>query len=73
MTNKVWAEVDRYFNDQLLEEDRILEGTLEANAKADLPAIDVSPSQGKLLYLMARKKAIPLIFHGRSNYPRQER
>ena len=49
-----WTHVDRYFNDRLLEEDPVLKSTLESNAQAQLPAIDVSPSQGKLLYLLAR-------------------
>ena len=54
MSKSNWTEVDHYFNHHLLDEDPVLESTLEANARAALPAIDVSPSQGKLLYLLAR-------------------
>ncbi|AKF93388.1 MULTISPECIES: O-methyltransferase [Brevibacillus] len=49
-----WAEVDQYFNSMLLPSDPILEGVLQANAKAGMPAIDVAPNQGKLLYLLAK-------------------
>ena len=49
----LWASVDRYLNDTLIPPDPILEAALAANAAANLPAIDVSPSQGKLLQLLA--------------------
>ena len=49
----LWASVDRYLNDTLIPADPILDATLKANAAANLPAIDVSPSQGKLLQLLA--------------------
>jgi predicted O-methyltransferase YrrM len=49
-----WAAVDDYIADRLLGEDRHLADALEANAAARLPAIDVSPAQGKFLYLLAR-------------------
>ncbi|MCR8995489.1 O-methyltransferase [Brevibacillus halotolerans] len=49
-----WAEVDQYFNSMLLPSDPILEGVLQANAKAGMPAIDVAPNQGKFLYLLAK-------------------
>ena len=49
----LWASVDRYLNDTLIPPDSILEAALAANAAANLPAIDVSPSQGKLLQLLA--------------------
>jgi predicted O-methyltransferase YrrM len=48
-----WASVDRYLNDTLMPPDPALEAALAANAAANLPAIDVSPSQGKLLQLLA--------------------
>ena len=54
MSKSTWTEVDRYFNDHLLDDDAVLESTLQSNALAELPAIDVSPGQGKLLYLLAR-------------------
>lgn len=49
-----WDGVDGYIVDKLLGDDRELTEVLEANAAAGLPAIDVSPAQGKLLHLLAR-------------------
>ncbi|WP_433561164.1 O-methyltransferase [Nocardia sp. CA-151230] len=52
MTTADWAEVDRYLVETLVgDEDS---ETLRANATAGLPAIDVSPPQGKFLYLIAK-------------------
>jgi predicted O-methyltransferase YrrM len=48
-----WAEVDDYIVEKLLGAEQP-EGVLEANAAAGLPAIDVSPAQGKLLNLLAK-------------------
>ncbi|NMH95950.1 O-methyltransferase [Pseudonocardia acidicola] len=49
-----WSAVDDYITDLLVGADPALDATLEANAQAGLPAIDVSPAQGKLLHLLAR-------------------
>jgi predicted O-methyltransferase YrrM len=49
----LWASVDRYLNDTLIPPDSALDAALAANKDANLPAIDVSPSQGKLLQLLA--------------------
>src|SRR5690348_16574299 len=49
-----WAAVDDYIAERLLGADDQLAEVLEANAAAGLPAIDVSPAQGKLLYLLAK-------------------
>lgn len=49
-----WRDVDLYLAGKLLGDDPALEAALEANAEAGLPAIDVSPVQGKLLHLLAR-------------------
>ncbi len=49
-----WPAVDAYISDRLLGEDRPLTDALAANAAAGLPAIDVSPAQGKFLHLLAR-------------------
>lgn len=49
-----WNQVDAYFNDKLLAADPVLDAVLDANAGAGLPAIDVAPNQGKLLYLLAK-------------------
>jgi len=51
---KVWANVDRYFGDKLAPSDPALEAALAANRKAELPAIDVTPLQGKFLELLVR-------------------
>lgn len=49
-----WVAVDAYIADRLLGEDDALAATLAANAAADLPDIDVSPAQGRMLHLLAR-------------------
>lgn len=49
----LWASVDHYLNDTLIPPDPVLDAALRANTAANLPAIDVSPSQGKLLQLLA--------------------
>ncbi|MCM6772243.1 O-methyltransferase [Nocardia sp. CDC159] len=52
MTDAGWNDVDRYLVDTLVgDEDS---DVLEANSVAELPAIDVSPTQGKFLSLLAR-------------------
>lgn len=50
----VWSDVDRYIEATLLGTDPVLEHVLSASAAAGLPAISVSPAQGRLLYLLAR-------------------
>jgi predicted O-methyltransferase YrrM len=49
-----WTAVDDYWSGALLRPDPVLDATIEANATGGLPAIDVSPEQGKLLHLLAR-------------------
>ena len=49
----LWTAVDRYLNDLLLPPDPALDAALAANRAANLPSIDVSPAQGKLLQLLA--------------------
>jgi len=53
-TQPVWTKVDRYFGDLLLRPDPALEAAIAANRGADLPAIDVTPLQGKFLELLVR-------------------
>jgi predicted O-methyltransferase YrrM len=53
---KLWAAVDHYIGERLVPPDAALEAALEANAAAGLPAIDVSPVQGKLLHVLALTK-----------------
>lgn len=54
MTEAQWTAVDRYFADLLLPADPMLEAALAASDAAGLPPHNVSPSQGKLLMLLAR-------------------
>jgi predicted O-methyltransferase YrrM len=54
MSQDRWSEVDSYIVQRLLPADPILDAVLDANAAAGLPPADVSPAQGKLLYLFAR-------------------
>jgi predicted O-methyltransferase YrrM len=49
-----WTAVDRYLADRLLEPDDALDAALGASAAAGLPAHGVSPTQGRLLELLAR-------------------
>jgi predicted O-methyltransferase YrrM len=46
--------VDGYIGERLIGSDPALDATLSASAEAGLPTIAVSPSQGKLLHLLAR-------------------
>lgn len=54
MTEQRWSEVDRYFSELLSKSDAALDEALRATAAADMPEINVSPNQGKLLQLLAR-------------------
>jgi len=54
MTQDTWTAVDRYIADQLVSPDAALDAALESSAAAGLPAINVSPNQGKFLHLLAR-------------------
>lgn len=54
MTQDQWSAVDRYVADLLIPPDTSLDETLKASSAAGLPAISVSPPQGKLLMLLAR-------------------
>jgi predicted O-methyltransferase YrrM len=49
-----WSEVDRYLAGLFAPPDPVLEQALQAGNAAGMPAINVSPVQGKLLYLLAR-------------------
>ncbi|HEX6927346.1 MAG TPA: O-methyltransferase [Longimicrobiaceae bacterium] len=54
MTDEIWTAVDGYLVGHLVGDDPILEDALERSRAAELPAIQVSPLQGKLLMLLAR-------------------
>jgi predicted O-methyltransferase YrrM len=49
-----WAAVDRYFADLFAPHDEQLDSAVKANRAARLPAIDVSPLQGKFLHVLVR-------------------
>lgn len=54
MSQQDWTGVDAYIGDKLHLSGDVFAKVLEANAAAGLPAIDVSPAQGKYLQLMVR-------------------
>jgi predicted O-methyltransferase YrrM len=54
MAEDQWTEVDQYFSERLLPSDPVLDSALEDSAAAGLPAISVSPNQGKLLQILAQ-------------------
>jgi predicted O-methyltransferase YrrM len=54
VSHPLWTEVDRYLADALLPDDPILDDVLRNSAAADIPAIQVSALQGKLLMLLVR-------------------
>ena len=49
-----WADIDRYLSKAVIASDPVLEHALKASERAGLPAIQVSPQQGKLLMLLAQ-------------------
>jgi predicted O-methyltransferase YrrM len=51
---ELWSDVDAYFARAMFPHDEVLQSALAANAAAGLPAIDVSPAQGKFLCLLAK-------------------
>ncbi len=53
MNPERWAEVDGYVSELLAPHDAALAAALAASEEAGLPAIQVSPPQGKLLQLLA--------------------
>ena len=54
MDKELWTSVDNYLSDTLVHPDQALNDAVQANARASLPSIDVTPNQGKLLHLLAR-------------------
>ncbi len=61
MSEKLWEAVDRYINEVLVRPDAVLDEALRAGEAAGLPTISVSPSQGKLLALIARAQGAAAI------------
>jgi predicted O-methyltransferase YrrM len=54
MSKKLWTAVDQYTTGLLLPADPALDAALASSEAAGLPSISVSPSQGKLLMLLAQ-------------------
>lgn len=54
MTQQLWTAVDKYYADAVVKPDEALDAALRDSDAAGLPPINVTPNQGKLLYLMAR-------------------
>lgn len=54
MSLEQWTAVDGYIADHLIPADPTLEAALAASVVAGLPTINVTPQQGKFLYLLAR-------------------
>ena len=54
MANEMWQAVDQSLENALLPNDPVLEDVLRESAAAGLPAIQVSPLQGRFLGLLAR-------------------
>jgi predicted O-methyltransferase YrrM len=53
MSEELWSTVERYISDALVRSDAALDAALAASDAARLPAINVSPNQGKLLHMLA--------------------
>jgi predicted O-methyltransferase YrrM len=54
MTQELWTAVDNYIKEKMVPADAVLTQALQNAKDAELPAIAVSPTQGKQLHLMAR-------------------
>lgn len=54
MSQDQWTAVDGYINELFAPPDPALEAALRDSAEAGLPAIQVTPSQGKLLAILAQ-------------------
>lgn len=53
-SSETWTAVDRYIEERLIDADPALERARRAAEEAGLPAIAVTPAQGKLMHLLAR-------------------
>jgi predicted O-methyltransferase YrrM len=54
VSQETWTAVDDYVAGLLAPHDEALQAALRTSEEASLPAIQVSPAQGKLLYLLAK-------------------
>jgi len=53
-SDSIFEDVDTYIDSLFIPQDAALEGALDRAREAGLPDIQVSPGQGKFLYLLAR-------------------
>jgi len=58
MSSNEWSAVDDYITNLLVRPDNGLNEALNASSAAGLPAINVSPCQGKLLHILARAHGV---------------
>ena len=63
---EIWTAVDGYITGLQHSPDPVLDAALQASNAAGLPAIQVSPTQGKLLHLLARAQGARRILEARS-------
>jgi predicted O-methyltransferase YrrM len=61
MGQERWAAVDEYVSGLLAPHDQALDAALSAAEEAGLPPIQVSPPQGKLLYMLAKTVGAKMI------------
>ena len=54
MNPEQWIAVDQYISESMIPADPVLEAVLKASTDAGLPAINVSPAQGKFLHLLTK-------------------
>ena len=61
MNDRSWEAVDQYFASTLGTSDPVLEAALARSRRAGLPPIQVSPNQGRLLWLLARSAGARMV------------
>ena len=54
MTQELWTAVDNYIVHKLIPADDSLDHAVRSSDEAGLPSIQVSPAQGKFLYMLAK-------------------
>jgi|YelNatPaOPRAMG01_1025707.scaffolds.fasta_scaffold15304_1 predicted O-methyltransferase YrrM len=54
MPEEIWNKVDDYLDKLVVDQDNALLSALKDSEEADLPKINVSPPQGKMLHILAR-------------------
>ena len=53
MMEEKWAAVDSYISNLMVHQDEALDAAIKEGRAAGLPAINVTPSQGKMLQILA--------------------